>query len=261
MEILLMISLKYLAIFIIFAVVVNSDCLALDKAVENSTEPGNIYQSYLSSDFSDNNYLEIKINDPFETMNRVVFSFNASLDYALLRPAAFIYGQFTSNNVRGHVSSFLSNLNTPVTVANDLLQLNFKGAGVSLWRFMINTLLGAGGLMDVASTFGLKNHKDNFSKTLASYNLKGGPYLVLPIIGPSTVTDALGVAADYYVEYLTYNMKHSETGRNLYYSKDIISTVHKREEKYNLINDVLQNSLDPYVIVRSLYIQNRYNCK
>ena len=133
-----------------------------------------------------------------EPLNRGVFQFNTVLDGLLLEPVARLYRMATPEFVRDGVSNFLANLTTPVVLANDLLQGEFKRAELTLGRFMLNTILGlGGGLIDVGGQLGMpQRHFEDFGQTLAVYGTGPGPYLVLPLLGPSTGRDATGRVVD-----------------------------------------------------------------
>jgi ABC-type transporter lipoprotein component MlaA len=136
-------------------------------------------------------------NDPLEPVNRAVFQFNRVLDGLILEPAALMYRMATPAFVRDGVQNFLANLRTPVVLANDLLQGEFGRAEKTLGRFMLNTILGVGGLIDVGGRVGMpERHYEDFGQTLAVYGVGEGPYLMLPVLGPSNPRDAVGRVVD-----------------------------------------------------------------
>lgn len=124
-----------------------------------------------------------EIYDPYEKFNRKIFILNTRLDKFVLRPIAVCYKKITNDYVKGRVSSFTSNIGTPLTAVNYGLQLNYDKTLRSVWRFIINTTFGVGGLFDVANKMGLPPSRQTFGNTLAHYGAAPGPYLVLPIIG------------------------------------------------------------------------------
>ena len=125
-------------------------------------------------------------NDPLEPFNRAVFQVNLFLDRVILKPVAIMYRNVTPEFVREGVDNFLANLRTPVVLANDLLQGQFDRGELTLGRFMLNTIIGVGGLVDVGGMVGMpERHSEDFGQTLAVYGVGSGPYLMLPLLGPS----------------------------------------------------------------------------
>ena len=144
-------------------------------------------------------------NDPLEPMNRVFFSINLFFDELLLEPFAIMYRGITPQFFRDAVNNFLDNLNTPVVLANDILQGEPYRAERTLGRFMLNTIMGLGGLIDVGGLVGMpERHSEDFGQTLAVYGVGEGPYLVLPLLGPSNPRDAFGFVVDFAFDPLTY---------------------------------------------------------
>jgi len=136
-------------------------------------------------------------NDPLEGVNRKTHAFNRGLDSVFFRPLATVYKNVTPRFVQRGVGNFFSNLDDVRVTFNDVLQLNFEQAGSDFGRLAINSTLGVGGLLDVAdSSFGLKKNREDFGKTLAHYGVESGPYLVLPLFGPTTFRDAFGIGVD-----------------------------------------------------------------
>lgn len=136
------------------------------------------------------------LNDPYEGFNRQMFAFNAGLDRYALGPASRAYKTVTPEYGRNRVTDFLRNLRSPITFANDVLQGEPSRAGTTATRFAMNSTLGILGLWDVATHAGLDRHTEDFGQTLAVWGVESGPYLVLPVIGPTTPRDLAGVAVD-----------------------------------------------------------------
>lgn len=134
--------------------------------------------------------------DPFEASNRQVLEFNEGLDRNVIRPVAEAYRDNVPAPVRTGVRNFVTNLNEPVILANNLLQLRFLDAGHTLMRFYINTTAGVLGIVDVATPAGIERRSGDFGQTLATYGVPEGPYLVLPLLGPTNVRDAIGDGVD-----------------------------------------------------------------
>ena len=137
-----------------------------------------------------------QINDPLEPTNRAIFSFNQEVDTYFLRPVAQGYRFAVPRYGRDRVSDFLDNLKTPLYLANDLLQGNFTMAGATIERFLLNTTFGVAGLMDVADPLGIPGHQSDFGQTMGVWGVGEGPYLVLPLFGPSNPRDAVGMAVE-----------------------------------------------------------------
>lgn len=143
-------------------------------------------------------------NDPWEGFNRGVFTFNDTLDHYALRPVAQGYQSVTPEPVRDSVSHFFSNLGDVRNTFNGVLQGNPVIAGTSLSRFVINTTLGIGGLLDPATQLGLGQRKEDMGKTLAAWGFKSGPFLMLPLLGPSTLRDTAGLPVDWYTSVTSH---------------------------------------------------------
>lgn len=135
-------------------------------------------------------------NDPLERFNRSMYIFNDKLDQYVLKPVATGYDKVTPAPVQKGVSNFFSNLDDILVMANDLLQLKLLQFGSDLGRFVVNSTLGIGGLIDWASDIGLPKHNEDFGQTLGYWGMPSGPYLVLPLLGPSTVRDTTGLVID-----------------------------------------------------------------
>lgn len=191
--------------------------------------------------------------DPLESWNRGVFAFNEGVDDFLLEPVARGYRYITPKPVRTGVSNFFGNLREPATFANSLLQGNVDGALTSFWRFAINSTIGLGGIIDVAdSSTDLKKHKEDLGQTFGAWGWTDSTYFVLPILGPTTTRDMLGMVGDYYAHPTTYYL---ETDDQIIYR--VAEGISQREALLELTDDVAETSLDPYATYRSLYLQRR----
>jgi phospholipid-binding lipoprotein MlaA len=198
-------------------------------------------------------------NDPLEPLNRGVFAFNDAVDAMVLRPAAGFYRGLTPPPLQTGVNNFLRNLNTPVILANDLLQGQFDNAGITLARFFINTIGGVGGLYDLAADFDLDYHSDDFGLTLGVWGVPEGPYLVLPVIGPSNPRDAFGRAVDSFVfDPIAWWVRANPDDRQQWsFLRYGMTAVNERSRNYDELEDIRRTSLDPYASIRSLYQQYR----
>lgn len=191
-------------------------------------------------------------NDPYEPFNRVMFDLNLALDNAVLRPAASIYRSVLPEPVQNGVHNFLHNLRSPVIFGNDLLQGELSRASSTLARFAMNSTVGILGLYDFAADVGIKKHNEDFGQTLAVWKVEPGPYLVLPIFGPSNPRDGLGKVADVLIDPLTWLAPFE-----VQVARTVGAAVDARARNFDQINDLEKNSLDFYSAVRSLYRQRR----
>jgi phospholipid-binding lipoprotein MlaA len=189
--------------------------------------------------------------DPLEPVNRVVYKFNDKADHYVVRPTASAYAKVTPDPVQRSVRNFFNNLYEPVTSVNDLLQANFKETASDVGRFGINTTVGVLGLFDVASKWGLQRREQDFGLTLGKWGVGPGWYLVLPLLGPSTVRDGTGRVADWFFSPVTY---YTDNG-----TPYIIATVDAVTLRAEFLktDQVIQNAFDPYAFVRDGYLQRR----
>ena len=198
-------------------------------------------------------------NDPLEPMNRKIFAFNMMADKYALRPIAKGYRAITTAGFRSKTRTFLSNLKTPLTIVNDVLQFNLKNAGTDLSRFIINSTLGFFGVFDVAEKMGLPDNTQNFGTTLGVWNVPSGPYLVLPILGPSNVRDATGLVGDVFLDPFFYAARagdNRDAERGLWIA-DGVSAIAAYENNIDLLDEGKKTSLDFYAYMRSMYQQYR----
>ncbi len=190
--------------------------------------------------------------DPIESFNRAVFAFNETVDFLILRPVAWTYNKITPDPVIFAVRRFFDNLGSPVIFANDLLQLTFDDAGVTLGRFGINSTIGLLGFFDVAEDFGLERHTADFGQTLHAYGTGPGPYIVLPLLGPSTARDGVGTVVDIFLDPLTYLLGSPES-----YIVTGSQVVVAREALLEPLDELKRTSVDYYISLRSAYYQRR----
>ncbi len=201
-----------------------------------------------------NAYLET--NDPLEPLNRSVFTFNQFVDRLLLQPAARTYRDVVPLWVRQRIGSALDNLRAPVIFVNDILQGELDRAMTTLARFSFNSTLGIAGLHDIADDMGLKQHDEDFGQTLAVWGSTPGPYIILPVLGPSNPRDAVGRAVDYLLD--PFNAWAGNTGReDLAYARTGAALLHARAGLLDVTDDLERNAIDPYAATRSIYRQNR----
>ncbi|WP_345811968.1 VacJ family lipoprotein [Paraburkholderia sp. PREW-6R] len=190
--------------------------------------------------------------DPLEGLNRTIFTVNDKIDQYALKPVAKGYVAVTPQPVRDSVTNFFSNIGDVYIAANNLLQLKITDGVEDIMRIVINTVFGVGGLFDVATLAKLPKHDNDLGLTLGHYGVPAGPYLVLPLFGPSTVRDAVGSVGNYYINPLSY-VDPAGLSWGLY-GLNVINT------RANLLNasDVLEGAaLDKYSFVRNAYLQRR----
>jgi len=193
-------------------------------------------------------------NDPLEPMNRTIFAFNQMAEGAILRPVAKGWRFVVPELVRNSVANFFDNLKQPVYFANALLQGEFKSAGAILGRFTLNTIWGVGGLFDVATEANVPNPANDFGQTLAKWGWSGdgGPYLMLPILGPSDVRDGIGRGVDAFAEPATWLVEPE-----VWYTGWVINNVNAYSDNMDLLKNLEKSSADYYAALRTMYRQNR----
>jgi phospholipid-binding lipoprotein MlaA len=190
--------------------------------------------------------------DPWESWNRGVYKFNDKLDRAVAKPVATAYVKHVPQPMRTGVSNFFDNLRTPGVMVNDALQGKLLAAGNDLGRFLLNTTLGIGGLLDPATAAGLNKNNEDFGQTLGKWGVHPGPFVELPLVGPSDLRDAPARVADAYLVPTTYWPKNDWVKYGLYvpYFIDVRASLLP-------LDDTLKNTFDPYAFVRDAYLQRR----
>ncbi len=193
-------------------------------------------------------------SDPLGGYNRAMFAINEKVDQAVVRPVAVEYRKITPSPVRRGVGNFFGNMTDAWSAANDLMQLHFGQAAPDILRVEVNTVFGVFGLIDIASEMGLYRHPNDFGLTLARYGIGSGPYLVLPVLGPSTLRDGGGTVVDDYLYSPTAYASRNVAERNSAVALELIN------HRADLLptTDMLANiALDPYVFTRDAYLQRR----
>jgi phospholipid-binding lipoprotein MlaA len=190
--------------------------------------------------------------DPFEPFNRSVTRFNEGLDEAIVKPVAQAYQGVLPSPVRTGVNNFFSNLTDVWSMVNNLLQGRPQAAGDSLMRFSINTTMGLGGVLDWATEMGIERQRQDFGKTLGRWGVDTGPYLVLPILGPSTVRDTAALVVDTKGDLVTH--VHDVSARNSLY---VLRAVDLRASLLRAGEVLDQAALDKYSFTRDAYLQRR----
>jgi phospholipid-binding lipoprotein MlaA len=196
-------------------------------------------------------------NDPYEPTNRELLRFNGKIDRYVVVPTVAVYFVLVPDRGRRAVHRFLKNLTLPTTFVNDLLQGQLKRGGQAAARFVVNTTIGFGGVLDPASRMKIPDHGEDFGVTLGIWGVGEGPYMVLPFFGPSNPRDAFGLAADVALDPTNYvPLKQHiwwDTGRYYFTVLDL------RAETFQTVQTIQRSSIDYYSALRSFYRQLRAN--
>jgi len=193
--------------------------------------------------------------DPWEPMNRSLFRFNASLDRTFIRPGALFYKAALPSPVRTGVRNAINNIGEPLTFVNDVLELRLPNAGRTATRFAVNSTVGVLGVFDVAGKMGLPIHYADFGETLGRYGVPQGPYLYIPVLGPSTVRDGAGRIVDVYTGLLNLHDLHVTYGERL--AVTAVDGLDTRAELDGDLMELQRTATDEYASQRSLYLQHR----
>src|SRR5450432_530000 len=192
--------------------------------------------------------------DPWERYNRAAYAFNDTVDRAVLKPVAQGYKAVTPDVVRQGVGNFFGNLSDIPTVANDILQGQFKSAATHVGRVAVNSTFGLLGLVDLATRMGMERQRADFGQTLGVWGLGSGPYLVLPLLGPSSVRDTAGLGVDFFTDPVIYlgdgTVREAAAGLRL---------VDRRARVLDIEKTLKSIELDPYIFVRDAYLARRRN--
>lgn len=192
--------------------------------------------------------------DPLEPVNRAIFEFNRVIDGMFIDPAQQVYGYVVPDPAKTGIRNFLDNLRGPVIFINDVLQGERERAGTTLSRFLVNSTIGIFGIFDPATTLGFEErHFEDFGQTLGSYGVGPGPYLVLPILGPSSLRDAVGLGVDTF----GFSPYPYFVDNEVLLTRWVVDGVDVRYRLDPALDDLEANSLDLYAAFRSVYQQRR----
>lgn len=190
-------------------------------------------------------------DDPLETINRHVWQFNLAADEYVLEPVARAYTTITPDSVEQGIDNFLSNLVYPVTIVNNLLQLDLRAFASDLTRFLVNSTVGVLGIFDVADNLGLEEHNEDFAQTLGVWGVDRGIYLMLPLLGPATTRRVAGYGVDWFLDPTFYiDDLAVQWSLNALYLLNLRASLLGFEK-------ALKTAFDPYVFVRTIYLQHR----
>ena len=195
-------------------------------------------------------------DDPWEKFNRTMYTFNDAADRAVIRPVAAGYRKITSSNVRRVVGNFYDNIKMPITIANNVLQGDPRRAAKNTGRFVVNTTLGFAGLFDPASEMSLPLDETDFGVTLAKWGVPEGPFLVLPLVGSTTVRDFWRLPVDQYFDPLSWYAKGHDFNYNTENLPSAFYLVTLRARGIEA-EGLLEGVYDPYVFYRDAYRQRR----
>jgi phospholipid-binding lipoprotein MlaA len=192
--------------------------------------------------------------DPWEPMNRRVYQFNEVIDQVAIRPAAVVYDTVVPTPIRAGVHNFLGNLSDVWSMANSALQLKAQATAETLMRVTVNTFLGLGGVLDVATEMRLDKRKEDFGQTLGHWGVKPGPYVMLPLLGPSTLRDAMALPVD-----RAGDVRQKINDLAVRNTLVVTGVVDLRADLITTIDAIKAAALDPYTFVRDGYLQKREN--
>jgi phospholipid-binding lipoprotein MlaA len=190
--------------------------------------------------------------DPWQGVNRRIYNFNDTLDRNIIKPVARTYSEYTPKPVKKGITNLFSNANDPFVSVNGLLQGKFKQAGSDLGRFLVNSTVGIGGLVDWASGWGMPKHQEDFGQTLGYWGVGQGPYMVLPILGASTLRDTAGYVVDMAANPVFYVAPAAAT-----IPSGSVNAVDTRANLLKSENVVREAALDRYQFIREAYLQRR----
>jgi phospholipid-binding lipoprotein MlaA len=196
-------------------------------------------------------------NDPLEPMNRGIFEFNQYLDHYLIKPVSLGYLHLVPQFARDTVRNFLHNLGEPVIFANDMMQGEFQSANLTAARFLINSTFGLGGTVDFATKTGVDRQTGDFGQTLNAWGAPEGPYLVLPVFGPSNPRDAIGMGVDSVMDPFGYLAAAYGADTEATIGRFSASGIDLRSRNIDTLDDLQRNAIDYYAEMRSLYRQHR----
>jgi phospholipid-binding lipoprotein MlaA len=218
-----------------------------------------LYDPLYDEDYDDYDDQPVSYPDPLETSNRGIFAFNRQVDRWVLDPLTKGYQFLFPKPVRQAISRVFLNLGSTKTIVNDLLQLEWKDAGVTTSRLVINTTVGLAGIFDVASRIGIERHESDFGQTLALAGTPSGPYIVLPVLGPANVRDGVGMVVDGFFQPTYYILGPADLiigpTEILIYSGS--SGISRRDRHYAELKALEDSSIDFYAALRSGYYQDR----
>lgn len=200
---------------------------------------------------------DLEDDDPLEPINRVTFGVNSFLDDILFDPISAMYVGVVPEFLRERVGYFLRNLSEPIVLVNNILQGEMQDAEDTLRRFAINSTVGLGGIFDVSTDLDIPYKREDFGLTLASWGFEEGPYIVLPILGPSNLRDTIGRIGDYGFDSINWLAYFTDDNAFYSYTRTGAQALDAKADNIDIITDLKTNSIDPYVTFRSWYTERR----
>ena len=197
----------------------------------------------------------LTVEDPFESLNRRFYAIHQGIDHAILRPLALGYSHATAGPIGKALHNFVTEIGEPVVFGNDVLQLRIKRAATTLARFVLNGTVGLAGLLDPATGMGLPYHDNGFGTTLGRYGIRPGPYIFLPLVGPTTLRDLIGTGMDFYSDPL--GRFHYHDRGDVLVGITVISGLDERANAESDLQQIEAMGTDSYATLRSLYTQKR----
>ncbi len=204
-----------------------------------------------------------RANDPFEPMNKAIFAVNTTFDKALFRPVVKTYNKVVPEAGRRGLSNFLTNLRAPYVMGNEILQGKPKRAGTMLLRFLANSTIGIAGFFDPATKMGLTRYDEDLGQTLAVWGIGSGPYIVLPLFGPSNLRDTVGLVGEFYLDPAGIAIDEADVWKNVFLGVDGLSYLRFGLDAFDFrarndkLFDEIYKAADPYALARSAYRQLR----
>jgi phospholipid-binding lipoprotein MlaA len=195
-------------------------------------------------------------HDPLEPLNRQILDLNLFIDRILLKPATQVYIAIVPEEGRDAVKRALDNMKEPVVVINNVLQGELERAGISVARFTVNSTLGLAGLLEIAGKMGLEKETGDFGQTLFVWGLPEGPYLIVPLLGPSTPRDLIGMGTDAYIDPFSF-LATAKSLDQIQIARFVVDGIDQRARVMDVLEDLEKNSLDFYAQLRSLSQQKR----
>lgn len=243
-----------LRIFLFLSALVSMDASTPARATSLGSvkESGGAIVDTIDSTAYDIDYKE---HDPFEPLNRGLYGLHVVIDGVVIAPLSYLYNETVPDVIKDGVSNFLGNLLTPLSMLNNLLTLDIEDFGISFARMLINSTIGVLGFFDPASeVFGMHAKRQSFGDTLGKWGIGHGPFIFLPILGPSTVRNTVGQVGDYFGDPYNIALKNNDS-KEWIYIRSGITGIDRRRKVLKLTEEIEKTS-DPYAQYRSLYLQN-----
>lgn len=199
--------------------------------------------------------VETDTRDPYEDLNRKIFAFNRGFDRQILKPISSAYQFIMPDPLEDGISNAMRNLREPWVFINDILQFKFKRALTTLTRFTLNTTVGAAGLFKVSDGMDIPYHSEDLGQTFAVWGIKESPYFIMPFVGPSTNRDVVGFVGYFFLDPVTVTLNNEGEG-GLSLLRAGVDALDTRVRLHDSLDELYKED-DPYVVMRSLYLQNR----